>query len=73
MLYNTNCYKRNNIIKITLNTNKKRVTKSLYDLNKNLIYQQFYFSSTKYQAGQQYLTNIQKCVNQGYVVDNFYK
>jgi hypothetical protein len=67
MVYNTSCSKRNNIVKITLNTKYKRVTKSLYDKKHQLIYQQFYFGGSKYQAGQLYLLNIQKCINQGYI------
>ncbi|TCT13042.1 hypothetical protein EDC18_1092 [Natranaerovirga pectinivora] len=68
MLYNTSCAKRNNIIKITLNTKNKRVTKSLYDKQHQLIYQQFYFGGSIAQAGELYLSNIQKCVSQGYTV-----
>ncbi|MFW6016278.1 MAG: hypothetical protein ACOCRK_07545 [bacterium] len=70
MLYNTNFCKRNNIIKITLNTKNKRVTKSLYDKQYQLIYQQYYFGGTKDRAGQLYLSNIQKCVDQGYTITN---
>ncbi|TCK99012.1 hypothetical protein EDC19_0111 [Natranaerovirga hydrolytica] len=68
MLYKTSCNKRNNIIRISLNTSKKRVIKSLYSKDNQLIYQQYYFGNSKYHAGQLYLENIEKCYNQGYTI-----
>lgn len=68
MIYTTKCLKRNNIIKISLNTHKKRVVKTLFDENNRLIYQDLTYENSKYNASLMYLNSIQNYVNMGYTI-----